>query len=197
MHRRDALRALGGTVALSALSGDLFALARELRAQVARPGDLQVLDPHQNETVVAMTELIIPQTDTPGARAARVNEFIDLVLAEWCDDADRALFLDGLADVDARARALYGTDFVHGNESQQVQILTALDQELALRRDAAKEGNTQRARDAAPDQTFFHLLKRLTLVGYYTSEIGANQELQYQIIPGRYDACFPLESGGR
>jgi hypothetical protein len=197
MHRRDALRALGGTVALSALSGDLFVLARELHAQATRIGELQVLDPHQNETVVAMTELIIPQTDTPGARAARVNEFIDLVLAEWCDDADRALLLDGLADVDARARALYGNDFVHGTEAQQAQILTALDQELALRRDAAKEGNTRRAQDAAPDKTFFHLMKRLTLVGYYTSEIGANQELHYQIIPGRYAPCFPLETGGR
>jgi len=50
--------------------------------------------------VETMSELIIPATDTPGAKGARVSEFIDLILSDWSDDADKKIFLDGLADVD-------------------------------------------------------------------------------------------------
>ncbi len=187
MNRRDALRALGGAVAISALPDDFLALGRELHARAARARMPQVLEPHQNETVATIAELIIPQTDTPGARAARVNEFIDLALAEWYDDADRDRFLAGLADVDGRARALCGKDFVACRQLEQVQILTALDAEVAA----------EAARVGTPTKHFFHMCRRLTLVGYYTSEVGANQELHYQIIPGRYDGCSPLDTGGR
>src|SRR2546422_6501518 len=71
----------------------------------ARAGGLRVLDPHQSETVATIADMIIPPTDTPGARAAEVHRFVDLLLAEWAPDDDRKQFLEGLADVDARARA--------------------------------------------------------------------------------------------
>jgi hypothetical protein len=75
------LLAMGGAAALPA------ALPR-IHIQV-RGRPLQALDPHQAETVATIAELILPATDTPGAREAQVPEFIDVILAEWYDDADR------------------------------------------------------------------------------------------------------------
>ena len=190
MNRREALLALGG---VAVLADPLFAAGRSLQARLGSGGALQVLDPHQNETVVTIAELIIPATDTPGATAARVNEFVDLALAEWFDAAERTSFLRGLADVDARSRKLFAKDCTACTPEQQAQILTALDAELAELRDGEKQGYTV---EATTSQRFFRNMKRLTLVGYYTSEVGATEELHNPIIPGRYDGCVLLERGG-
>lgn len=191
MNRREALLALGG-VAL--LADPLLAAGRSLRSRLGSGGRaLKVLDPHQNETVVTIAELIIPATDTPGATAAKVNEFTDLMLAEWLDAEERTRFLAGLADVDARSRKKFGKDLTACTPAQQTELLELLDLELAAMRDAERQGVR---REPTPAQGFFHMMKRLTLVGYYTSEIGANEELHNPIVPGRYDGCVPLERGG-
>lgn len=195
MNRRDWLTALGAGLVVP-LPDDLLDLGRALHAHVARGAPLRVLSPQQGELVATIAELILPETDTPGARAARVHEFIDLALAEWFDGADRDRFLTGLADVDARAKSGGASDFLHAPPARQVEVLTALDEELAQERDAERAGVKWRGRAAAPDRTFFHMMKRLTLVGYYTSEIGFTRELHAQIIPGRYDGCVPLEPRG-
>ncbi|HEV8263401.1 MAG TPA: gluconate 2-dehydrogenase subunit 3 family protein, partial [Gemmatimonadales bacterium] len=71
MNRREALLALGGA---AVIADPLFAAGRTLHARLANGGELKILDPHQNETVVTIAEMIIPATDTPGATAAKVNE---------------------------------------------------------------------------------------------------------------------------
>jgi hypothetical protein len=77
-------------------------------------------------TVTAIAELIIPQTDTPGAKAVRVNQFIDVILAEWYSDEDRAKFLAGLVDVDVRTQLGFGEKFVDVSPLQQDCILAQL-----------------------------------------------------------------------
>src|SRR5438270_14099809 len=130
MNRRDLLHVRGASACLPALPGrsveGLGIAGRRVHA-AARGRALQVLDPHQSETVATIAELIIPATDTPGARAAQVHRFIDLLLAEWASDDDRRQFLEGLADVDARARAASAPDFLTATEAQRAAILTALD----------------------------------------------------------------------
>jgi len=185
MNRRDLVRALGTAALLPPLSGlspgRLAATGRRAHRR-ARSRDLQVLDPHQSETVATMAELIIPATDTPGARAAQVDRFIDLLLAEWATDDDRASFLAGLADVDARAHTAFGTDFLTATEAQRATLLTQLDTE-------AQERRTAKA-DAQPP--FFQRMKFLTVYGYCTAEVGATAELHCQTIPSSYDACSEL-----
>ena len=185
MNRRDLLRSLAATIALPALAGlstdSLFAVGRGVHRR-AHAGGFQVLDPHQRETVATIAEMIIPATDTPGARGAEVHRFIDLLLAEWAPDDDRRQFLEGLADVDARARAASAPDFLTATEAQRAAILTALDAEAQERRKAQ--------RDAPPH--FFERMKFLTVYGYCTSEVGATAELHYEVIPGSYDACTEL-----
>jgi len=169
---------------------DLTVFGRRLHAGLSANGALRTLDPHQDATVTAVAELIIPATDTPGAKAAGVNEFIDVLLSDWVTDAQRTSFLAGLTDLDTRARALFGKDFVDGAEADQVRLLTLLEDEALRAKDQPARGE-----HADP---FFHTMKRLTMYGYYTSEIGAKQELHYEIIPGRYGPCEPLQpAGGR
>jgi glucoside 3-dehydrogenase (cytochrome c) hitch-hiker subunit len=194
MERRDALKLLAGAAALPLLGRDVWALFQDVHQQLPATPTLKLFNPHQNETVAAIAELIIPQTDTPGARAARVNEFIDLVVAEWYDQQERSRFLAGLAGVDARSRDLFASDFVDCAPKQQVEILKELDDELALSRQA-NPPNPRRAHNAPPEGNFFFMMKQLTLVGYYTSEIGAEQELHTEIIPSRHAGCASIEEG--
>ena len=184
MNRRELLHVLGASACLPALPGrsveGLGIAGRRVHA-AARGRALQVLDPHQSETVATIAELIIPATDTPGARAAQVHRFIDLLLAEWASDDERAQFLKGLADVDARARTAFGGDFLSATDAQRGTILTQLD----------AEAQTQRGGERGPPP-FFHLMKWVTVYGYCTSEVGATAELHYAVIPGSYDGCTEL-----
>ena len=191
MDRRDALRIIAGTAAIPVLPHELRALGRALRGPRSVTA-FQVLSPHQQATVATIAELIIPATDTPGASAAGVPQFIEHMLGAWVEPAEKDAVLAGLADVDTRSRALFGKPFIECAAAQQTAILTTLDQEAAADRDAARDG-MRRGDGSAGGEPFFSTMKRLTLVGYYTSEVGAQRELHYQIVPGRFDGCVPLE----
>lgn len=175
MDRREALRRIiigsaGAAVVPAWVAGlSRTALARA-GAAAQSPGGVaaewapRVFTPHQNATVIELSELIIPRTETAGARDAGVNEFIDTVL----DDAappEREAFLDGLEWMDRRSREMFGTDFIDAAPADQTALLMAL---------------------SSPDSTapadpqgvaFFEAVKRLTVTGYYTSEIGMLEEL--------------------
>ena len=151
---------------------------------------LRTLNPHQNAMVATISEIIIPQTDTPGAKAARVNEFIDLILTEWYDEEEKSIFLTGLTEVDTRTRDLFGKDFIDCAEKLQAEILRVLDDEVAEARAEVRRGSGRRR---PPERNFFFMIKQLTLIGYYTSQIGFEQELHSEIIPARHAGCVPLD----
>src|SRR5215470_18034686 len=140
MHRRELFRLLGAGAVLPAVSPDLFAMLQQ-----AQPGAgyaLRTLDAHQNATVVAMIDLIIPETDTPGAKGARVNEFIDLVLTEWATAQEKKNFLDGLAGIDKKSNELFGKNFVDTSPVQQEALLRSIDDAVGSRPRPARHGNT-------------------------------------------------------
>ncbi len=168
---------------------------QQARAQAKSFYGLRTLNPHQNATVTLISEYIIPETDTPGAKGAGVNEFIDLLLTDWFDSTDTNRFLQGLAQVDASSRKCFGADFVACTGSQQLQLMKQFDDEtmefVRSRKSAAK------AHAPLSEVNFFYTLKKLTLVGYYTSEIGFRQELGESIIPPGHDGCAPLTEARR
>jgi glucoside 3-dehydrogenase (cytochrome c) hitch-hiker subunit len=177
LDRRQALRTLAfggiGAVAAPAWAEALATIARDhadhthaalAAAAEAAPWAPKVFNAHQNETVVLLSEMIIPQTDTPGAKAAKVNEFIDLVLDD-ANEAERKQFLNGLAWMDGRSQELFGTDFVSAAPEQQTALLTI----VASPKNKAFEDQV--------GTEFFKAIKALTITGYYTSEIGMKQEL--------------------
>jgi glucoside 3-dehydrogenase (cytochrome c) hitch-hiker subunit len=196
MNRRDALRVLTAGTVLPALTPELFAFYRQAHPDASY--SLRTLSPHQNDTVVAMIDQILPATDTPGAKAVRVNEFFDVILTEWANDDERRHFLDGLADVDKQSNALFGKDFAAASPAQQLVLLRSMDEASAVVRSQRKDRPPfwePEGRDTQMQGDFFTVFKSMTLHGYYTSEIGFTQELKLQVIPGAQHGCMPLGPG--
>jgi gluconate 2-dehydrogenase gamma chain len=171
VNRRDALRRLAiggvGAATLPAWVESLSAFAAEhaqahprITATAKTAWTPKVFTASQNATVIVLSELIIPQTDTPGAKAAGVNEFIDGVLADAKAD-ERERFLAGLAWLDAQAARDHQHPFAACTPEQQTALLTAISTP-----DADPTGGA-----------FFAAIKSMTIVGYYTSEVGYRQEL--------------------
>jgi hypothetical protein len=197
MQRRDLLRMLVAGAAVPVFSSPLTAFLREAQAQIGPGYKLRTLNPHQNATVVTLTDLIIPETDTPGAKAARVNEFIDVILTEWATPEERQTFLAGLAGVDKQSNELYGKDFVDATPQQQVTLLRAMDDYSAAERAQKREkhGNTVPEFDTQLKGNFYDVFRGITLHGFYTSEIGYTQELKLKIIPGAQHGCVKISEG--
>jgi hypothetical protein len=197
MQRREALRILMAGGVLPALSTDVFAFFQE--AHPASAYSLRTLTPHQNDTVVAMIDQILPATGTPGAKAARVNEFIDVILTEWATEDERKNFLSGLADVDKNSSSLFAKDFAAASAEQQIALLRSMDEAAAIARSVRKDRPPfweLEGRDTHLQGDFFSVFKNMTLHGYYTSEIGFTQELKLEIMPGAQHGCTQLAPGG-
>jgi hypothetical protein len=189
LNRRDALRRMAtggiGAVASALWVENLGALARVqadhvhtalATAQSTAAWAPKVLSAHQHQTVAVLTELIIPQTDTPGARAALVDRFIDTLLG-GAEPSDRERFLNGLTWLDGRSQALHRGNFLAQSPAQQVELLTKLSTEAS-----------------AEDRTggdFFNAIKAMTITGYYTSEIGLRDELgdNGQLVLPAFEGC--------
>ncbi len=189
MYRRDLFRLLSAVAVTPALPGELSLLLQQ--AQPARGYQLRTFTPPENDTVVAMADLIIPATETPGAKAARVNEFMDVILTDWATEDERERFLGGLNDVDNKSNTLFGKKFVEASTFQQTTLLQALDDSIDWRHGPVPE-KTDNPVDVPFTQLkgeFFRSFKRMTIHGYYTSEIGMTQELKREIIRGSFHGC--------
>jgi glucoside 3-dehydrogenase (cytochrome c) hitch-hiker subunit len=194
MQRRELLYIFAAAVA-PVVSPDLFALLRQ--AHPAASYSLRTFTPHQNDTVIAMAEIIIPATDTPGATAARVNEFMDFILADWATEQERTHFLTGLDNVDAQCTALFGKIFLESSPLQQTTLLRSLDDAVDWihESDRIRDGAFPNSRDTQLHGDFFRVFKFMTLYGYYTSEIGFIQELKLEIMPGAFRGCDHIPEG--
>ncbi len=198
LDRRELLRALT-VLAGGALSPGCASFVLEERsAGAARGATRRVLDPGERETLAIAAEAILPATDTPGARDAGVPEFIEWMLADWLEEEEAREFRAGLAGLDDLAAARSGTGFASSDDAVRHAVLTELD--LASREQSAPGGPSllpsQGRGPARAPRDFFVALRELVLVGYYTSEIGATQELR-RFVAGGYEPCVPYARLGR
>lgn len=199
MNRRDALRVLAAGVAVPMMPHSLLAALREARAVVGSVPASSTLSPHQDATVSALAEMILPRTETPGATDVGASKFIDLLLTEWYDEPERTLFLKGLDDVDAHSQSLFAKEFIACSPTQQAEILAWLGEQMTEDLENRKNPPVRRRRAARePSDNFYLMFRNLTLTAYFTSEAGATQELHFEIIPDHRDACaeLPPATGG-
>lgn len=131
-----------------------------------------------------VSELIIPTTDTGGALAAGVPSFVKMMLSEWFSEPERANFISGMHEFSAGASRKYGKNFGKLTASQKDLYFGEL---LAAAEGAA----------AAPRAPFVVLMKRLTIFGYYTSELGATTELHQQMAAAQYEPAAVVKPGDR
>lgn len=136
----------------------------------------KALSQAEARTLAAACERIIPATDSPGAGAVGVPQFIDRALDHWCEADDVARLKAGLAEL--------GADFAS---------LPAVQQDARLRQ--AETAALAAAGQRRPH--WFLTLRELATTGYFTSETGATKVLRYDPVPGAYRGCVPLKEIGR
>src|SRR5258707_15766377 len=144
MQRRDVLKMLATGAVLPVFSSPLAAFFRDAPAQTGPGYKLRTLNPHRNATVVVMTDLIIPEKDTTGAKAARVNEFIDVILTEWATEEERQNFLNGVAGGGKKKQEAFCKRFFCAEGPQQNNFFCALGDYSAQQRggEGGEEGKT-------------------------------------------------------
>ncbi len=133
-------------------------------------------------------DTVIPATDTPGAKATGIGAFMVMMVKDCYDDAHHAAFQTGLAKINAASRAKFGQDFIPASPVQRTALLNELDAEQK-RHNATKAANEP--------AHYFRMMKQLTLLGYFTSEIGATQALRFTEVPGSLDGNAPYKKGDR
>ena len=138
-----------------------------------------------------VSEMIIPTTDTGGALAAGVPEFVKMMLSDWFSEAERENFISGMREFSVGAAGKYGKKFAELSASQK-------DQYFGERLSKAEAAPTSTSGGAsAPHAPFVVLMKRLTIFGYYTSELGATVELHQQIASEQYVPAAVVKPGDR
>jgi hypothetical protein len=144
--------------------------------------------PETKSALAEITETIIPETDTPGAKAAKVDEFIVMMMNDCYEQKDQQVLLDGLKKIDEASNKQYKKPFVKLTADQKTALLTEIDKE----RVAYNKRENKKKEDPVH---YFQLIKELTLLGYFTSEPGATKALRYVAVPGKYEGCTPYKKG--
>ena len=167
---------LGVALTPSLLSGVLRAQTAAAAGAVAPRRYLSAVE---LATAAAIAERILPRTDTPGAGDVGVPAFLDLMVGEFLTPEEKRVILAGLAEVDAAGQAAHQRSFAQLTPAQQDALLTQIAEA-----------------SQAKEKTFFHQIRDLTLLGYFTSEPIGKNVTHYDPIPGPYRGCIPLAEVG-
>ena len=133
-------------------------------------------------------ETILPATSTPGAKAANVGGFMALMVQDCYKPEDQKVFVKGISDLDEASKKKNGKKFMEADAKQRTELLTELD--------AEQKAYTKNKKAEDPNH-YFRMMKELTLLGFFTSEVGATKALRYVAVPGRYDGCVPYKKGDK
>ncbi len=184
MDRREAVKyvsiLLGGT--LVGASAMLTGCAPENKhsGQAFSPADYPFLD--------EIADTILPDTKTPGAKAAKVGEFMTVMVNDCYNEANQKIFKDGMDKINELSKKKYDNAFMSITPQQRHDLLVGLDKE---QRDYMKN---KKKDDPAH---YFRMMKELTMLGYFTSEIGCKQARRYVPVPGKYDGNYPYKKGDK
>jgi hypothetical protein len=182
MNRREALaataRILGGSIA----GAQIFLAAcknPEKKQEPFSADDIAFLD--------AVGEVIIPTTtDSPGAKAAHIGDFMRVIVTDCYSDAEHKIFIEGMSTLKELSQKKYNKDFVKLSGEDQTALLAAVNKEAKAYASAKREQDPEH---------YFTLIKQLTTWGYFTSEPGATKALNYVPVPGRFEGCVPYTEG--
>jgi hypothetical protein len=187
--RREAILRVGAMLGSVTLVGQTAMLAGCATGPVAESGTTSsnsIFRQSEIELLDGIADTILPETDTPGARAAGVGPFIALMVTDTYYPEDQQNFRDGIQALQTQCLVSYGGHFLAITAAQRLALLEKLDAEQHLYMETSE--------DDAPTH-YFRMLKELTLLGYFTSEIGCTQAMRYAETPGRWDPCAPYTPG--
>ena len=186
LDRREAVKRVSALLGGVALIGGSTLLSACAKDRTAAAGGVGIFSPTDVELLDEIAETILPATKTPGAKAALVGPFIALMVTDTYDAKDQQIFRAGMTQLDEASRMINQAVFMSATPPQRLALLEKLDQEAKLYQEAKNEGDPNH---------YFRMMKELTLLGYFTSEIGCTQALRYRETPGRFDPCVPYTAG--
>lgn len=187
--RREAIlrvSAMFGGVALIGQSAMLAGCAAQPAGEADKATGAALFRQSDIELFDEIAETILPETSTPGAKAARVGPFVAMMVDEVYYENDQQIFVEGIADLQTRCLQSYGAHFRIVTAAQRLELLEKLD---------AEQHAYMQSRDDDTPVHYFRMVKELTLLGYFTSEIGYTQAMRYVETPGQYDPCVPYTAG--
>jgi hypothetical protein len=149
----------------------------------------EFLTEDQARSVTEIAEIIIPKTDTPGAKDVGVPSFIDVMLKDVYSDKDKERYTKGLQEFEDRVKKEAGSAFIDLDPAKQTEWVKKVHDEAV---EAYKKADPK-----TRERPFILMTKELTMLGFFTSEPGATQVLQYEAVPGAYHGCLPLSQVGR
>jgi gluconate 2-dehydrogenase gamma chain len=187
MNRREALRRtamlMGGALSAPAIMGVLNGCT----AKPTLNWKPEFFTADEAALLTRLSDIIIPKTETPGASEVGVPSFMDKMLKDVYSKEQQETFRKGLKDFNDRSVMEMGDPF---------NDLGAEDQESFVKKVHLEAAQEHKASKAPSPRSFMMMAKELTLLGYFTSEAGATQTLQYVAVPGAYDGCVPLSEAG-
>lgn len=189
MNRREAIQRAGMVLGYAISAPVLAGVLKGCKASPELTFTPVFLTQEQAKLISEVAEIIIPKTDTPGAKDVGVPGFVDLMVKECFKPEDQELFTTGLKEFDDGAKTAMGDLFLDLDAEKQAAYVKQV-------HDAAVEAAKDPANRDKP-RPFILTLKELTLVGFFTSEPGATQVLQYEAVPGAYKGCVPLAEVGK
>jgi hypothetical protein len=185
--RREAIRRVSALLGGAALVGQSAWLAGCEASKAARPGGDALFSAADVALLDEIAETILPETKTPGAKAAGVGAFMALMVADTYDPREQRLFRAGLQSVERKTMSQHGVSFLAASPAQRRDLLEQLDREQHA--DRPPDGDEERR------PHYFRLMKELALLGYFTSEIGCTQAMRYVETPGRFEPCVTYTVG--
>lgn len=187
IDRREAIRrvsALLGGVAF--VGGSALLTACERERPPATAGPVGTFAPTEVAFLDEVADTILPETKTPGAKAANTGAFMAIMVTDCYTEADQKIFRDGMKQLDDASRKAIGKSFMEASPQERLTLLESIDREQKKYMDDRKDG--------APSH-YFRMMKELAMLGYFTSEIGYTQAQRYAESPGRFDPCLPYKKG--
>lgn len=209
INRREAIRRVSTLLGGAAFIGGSGLLAAAERADSHLEGMPGEFSAGQIALLDEIAETILPQTKTPGAKAAKTGAFMARMVTDCYSPAQQKVFREGMRRLDEASKKANQVSFMAATTDQRLGVLTALDLEQKRVMDARDAANRKRlglaplpgapaaaaeAEINAPPH-YFRMMKELALLGFFTSELGCTQALHYIEVPGRFDPCLPYTPG--
>jgi len=193
MNRRDALARVALLMGGAVIGADYFLTGcSPASSDKDKKGDsasnFKALDAKQQAYLDEVGDTILPATKTPGAKAAHVGSFMGVMVRDCYKPADQEIFTKGLSQLEEASQKLNGKGFLESTPAQRTALLTALDTE---------QKNYAKTKTPEQPNHYFRMIKELTLLGFFTSEVGATQALRYLPVPGKYVGDYPYKKGDR
>lgn len=155
------------------------------------------IDADQENLVTNLAETILPKTTTPGAKDLGINLFVFKMLDDCANKEQQDTFMTGLKDFDAAVNKQYEHSFNDCTTQERTAFITDLEKQSKAGAHMGKKGVTKKHDDKIDEtpklQTFYWMVKGQTIFGYTTSKYFMTKQIVYELVPGRYNAMFPVK----